>query len=110
MRNADRIHPEWQHREVGEPVMLHPSFGLKVAHFEPNHAVVLDGWGSFILEPLDEHRTRLISRSRVPRGWAALSYALFLEIPHFVMQRKMLIGIKQRAERDSVWRAPAERI
>jgi hypothetical protein len=101
MRNADRIHPEWQHRDVGEQMMLHPSFGLKVARFEPNRALVLDGWGSFVLEPIDEHRTRLISRSRVPRGWAALSYALFLEIPHFVMQREMLLGIKQRAERAS---------
>jgi hypothetical protein len=99
MRNADRIHPEWQHREVGEQVMLHPSFGLEVARFEANRALVLDGWGSFVLESVDENRTRLISRSRVPRGWAALSYALFLEIPHFVMQRKMLLGIKERAER-----------
>ena len=24
MRNADRIHPEWQHREIGETVYLHP--------------------------------------------------------------------------------------
>ncbi|HMA26843.1 MAG TPA: hypothetical protein VKO62_04340, partial [Solirubrobacterales bacterium] len=28
MRNADRIHPEWQHREIGEKVMLHPLNGL----------------------------------------------------------------------------------
>ena len=25
MRNADRIHPEWQHRELGETVHLHPA-------------------------------------------------------------------------------------
>ena len=99
MRNADRIHPEWQHRAVGESVLLHPAFGLEVARFEPNRALVLDGWGSFVLEPIDDRRTRLISRSRVPRGWAALTYALLLEIPHFVMQRKMLLGIKERAER-----------
>src|SRR6185312_12011565 len=43
MRNADRIHPEWQEREIGERVMLHPSYGLRVACFEPNHALVLDG-------------------------------------------------------------------
>jgi hypothetical protein len=98
MENADRIHPEWQHREVGERVKLHPAIGLELACFEPKHALVMDGWGSFVLEPLDGQRTRLISRSLVPRGWAAVSYALFLEIPHFVMQRKMLLGIKERAE------------
>ena len=34
MRNADRIHPEWQQREVGEPVPLHPATpGLPVTIF-----------------------------------------------------------------------------
>jgi len=98
LRNADRVHPEWQRREVGERVMLHPAIGLPLAHFEPDHALVPEGWGSFVLEPIDAQRTRLISRSRVPRGWTAISYALLLEIPHFVMQRKMLLGIKERAE------------
>jgi len=98
LRNADRVHPEWQYREVGERVMLHPAIGLELAYVQPNRALVLDGWGSFVLEPIDDDRTRLISRSRVPRGWTAVSYALFLEIPHFVMQRKMLLGIRERAE------------
>jgi hypothetical protein len=58
---------------------------------------MLEGWGSFLVEPSDEDRTRLISRSRVPKGWSAVSYSLLLETPHFVMQRKMLLGIKERA-------------
>jgi hypothetical protein len=99
MRNADHIHAEWQHREVGDLVMVTPAVGITVARFEPNRALVLDGWGSFVLEPIDDRRTRLLSRSRIPRGSVAWSYALLLEIPHFVMQRKMLLGIKQRAER-----------
>jgi hypothetical protein len=99
LRNADRIHPEWQQRTVGEIVPLHPTFGLPLARFEPGRALVLEGWGPFVVEPIDGRRTRLISRSRVPKGWAAISYALLLEIPHFVMQRKMLLGIKERAER-----------
>jgi len=99
MRNADRIHPEWQHRAIGERVMLAPIFGINLARFEPDRALVLEGWGSFVLEPIDDQHTRLLSRSRIPRGWAAWSYALLLEIPHFVMQRKMLLGIKQRVER-----------
>jgi hypothetical protein len=98
LRNADRIHPEWQQRTVGELMPLHPANGQRVARFEPGHALVLDGWGAFVVEPLDSQRTRLISRSRVPRGWVAAMYTLLLEIPHFIMQRKMLLGIKQRAE------------
>jgi hypothetical protein len=99
LRNADRIHPEWQDRAVGEIVPLHPTGGLPLARFEPGHALVLEGWGSFVVEPLDGGRTRLVSRSRVPKGWGAISYSLLLEIPHFIMQRKMLLGIKERAER-----------
>jgi hypothetical protein len=99
LRNADRAHPEWQQRTVGEVVPLHPTCGLPLADFEPGRALVLDGWGSFVVEPIDAARTRLISRSRVRKGWSAVMYALLLEIPHFVMQRRMLLGIKERAER-----------
>lgn len=99
LRNADRIHPEWQHRAVGELVPLHPACGLPLAHFDRGRALVLEGWGSFTVEPIDGGHARLVSRSRVLKGWSALSYSLLLEIPHFVMQRKMLLGIKERAER-----------
>jgi hypothetical protein len=100
MRNADRIHPEWQHREVGERVFLHPAFGLKVTSFEPGRAIVLEGWGPFVVEPIDEKSTRVIIRSRVPRRLGVLLYYLLtFEIPHFVMERRMLLGIKERAER-----------
>ena len=51
MHNADEIHPEWQQREPGETVYLHPLHGLPVARFEPGRALVLEGWGAFVLEP-----------------------------------------------------------
>jgi hypothetical protein len=98
MDNADEIHAEWQHRELGETVYLHPLRGLPVARFEPGRTLVLEGWGAFVLEPHGPDCTRLIARGRVPRGLGALTTALLLEIPHFVMERKMLLGIKERAE------------
>jgi hypothetical protein len=99
MRNADRIHPEWQEREVGETVFLHPANGLNVALFEPERALALNSWGAFVLESVNERQTRLIARGRGRRGIAPVAYALLLEIPHFVMERRMLLGIKERAER-----------
>ena len=39
---ALRVASEWQHREVGERVFLHPTFGLKVMAFEPEKAIVLE--------------------------------------------------------------------
>jgi uncharacterized protein YndB with AHSA1/START domain len=98
MKNADRVHPEWQHRELGEIVHLHPAGGLRVSVFEPGRALGLEGWGTFVLEPLGVARTRLIARGGVPRGAATVSNAALMEIPHFLMERRMLLGIKERAE------------
>ena len=110
MRNADAIHPEWQHRDVGDTVMLHWARGLAVTRFEPGRAIALEGWGSFELEPLAGGRTRLIARGAAPQGPAARAfYALLVLIPHFVMERRMLLGIKARSEkgRPSALRAVA---
>jgi hypothetical protein len=99
MHNADEIHPEWQAREVGELVYLHPRTGLPVARFEPGSVLALEGWGAFVLRPHGPGCTRLIARGRVRRGVASLANGLLMEIPHFLMERKMLLGIKERAER-----------
>jgi len=79
----------------------------------------------FLLEPLDHNRTRLIVRGRISRRWPGSIqersrppgrlifiervYAVFARIPrplmlvaaafgHYIMQARMLRGIKRRAE------------
>lgn len=99
MHNADEIHPEWQQRDIGETVYLHPLKGLPVTRFEPERVYALEGWGAWVLHPRGTDRTRLIARGRTPRGAASVFDALLMEIPHFLMERKMLLGIKERAER-----------
>jgi hypothetical protein len=98
MKNAERIHPEWQHRELGETVHLHPAGGLRVSVFEAGRALGLEGWGTFVVEPAGADRSRLIARGGVPRGLGAVAYGVLMEIPHFLMERRMLLGIKARAE------------
>jgi hypothetical protein len=98
MRNADRIHPEWQQRQIGDTVFLHPAGGMEVTVFEPGRAIGLKGWGTFVLEPTSAGRTRLIAKGRAARSPIAAAYAVLMEIPHFLMERRMLLGIKQRAE------------
>jgi NAD(P)-dependent dehydrogenase (short-subunit alcohol dehydrogenase family) len=101
IRSAHRIHPEWQHREAGDIVWTSPSFGFKVEAFEPGRAIVLEHWGAFCVEPIDQNRTRVILRTRAPRGLGGMFYhPLVGEFPHFVMERGMLKGIKRRAERN----------
>lgn len=99
MTNADRIHPEWQHRAVGDTVLLHPANGLKVTRFEPGRVLALEGWGAFVVESDGPDRTRLLARAHSQRGLVQRAMTLLIEVPHFVMERRMLLGIKERAER-----------
>ncbi len=73
--------------------------GSRLTLFEPGRVFGIEGWGAFVLEPGGEGRTRLLARGRTPRKPLLIAYASLLEIPHFVMERRMLLGIKQRAER-----------
>jgi hypothetical protein len=49
---------------------------------------------------VDEQRTRLVSRSHVrpQSAWAWLFSVLVIEPAAFLMTRRMLLGLKQRAE------------
>lgn len=126
MHNAEQIVPEWQTLRVGDVVWLHPQAPpLPVSIVEPYRAIVLgsDGsnqpengapgvasagtWG-FYLKEVDDETTRLLLRVRWdrkpgPLNWLA-NYGL-LEPAHFVMERKMMLGVKQRAERAFALRA-----
>jgi hypothetical protein len=78
-----------------------------VAAIEPDRALVLDMrnmWGfdwvwQFGLYAVDEKRTRLVSRStlRPLTFWTWLA-VLAMEPAAFIMTRRMLLGLKQRAE------------
>ena len=59
---------------------------------------------AFALSPLDGGRTRFLSRNRWPMsGNLGQRLAMgFMELGSLVMERKMLRGIKQRAERSHV--------
>jgi hypothetical protein len=91
------IRLDWQDRRVGQTVPLHPSAGLKLQRFDRGRALALERW-YLALEPDGPGRTRLYARSRTPKGRATLGYVLLFELPHFVMERRMLLGIKVRAE------------
>jgi hypothetical protein len=100
LHNADRIHPEWQQLNVGDAIRPVPegymgqadSPKYTVMAIEPNRSLVLAVFGTFLLEPIDEHSTRLIMRGRSASALDAM------EPFSFVMARRMLVGIKERAE------------
>jgi len=105
--SATRILPEFQNLAVGDEIPLGRGPSWPVGVIEPCRALVLDmrnlsdfDWvWQFGLYPVDETRTRLVSRScvRTQRIWARL-FTYAIEPAGFLMTRRMLLGIKNRAE------------
>jgi hypothetical protein len=105
--NADRIHTEWQALNVGDQVKMCPGDwgppAYEVAQLEPNQAVVLghyengrwsDVW-QFILIPQIDGTTRLVARGRETKTGTIWDV---IRPGQFMMERGMLLGIKERAE------------
>ena len=102
IHTRDRTVPELR-LEVGDPVRWGPEefapVAWRVRAIEPGRALLLDGW-AFVVEPLDGNgRSRLFARTRILGRVAALGWGLLIEFPPFLMERRMLKGIKERAER-----------
>ena len=103
MHSADRVLPDYQHPQVGD-TLGYGKNRMRFERVEPRRVLATrseDGnwvW-SFVLEEKDG-RTRLISRNRfrLPSLTARIGM-LPMEPASLVMERKMLHGIKQRAER-----------
>lgn len=119
--NAETVHPEWE-AKVGQELVLHPEPGaprMKIVALETGKWLIASAvsdaeaqratepWIAvswlFWIEPLDGGRSRLISRYRVACSddlASRLSYGPTLMEPvGFAMDRRMLLGIKERVER-----------
>jgi hypothetical protein len=105
--NASRIHAEWQDLQVGDETKMCPGeFGpppYLVAQIVPDQAIVLghqengqwvDIW-QLVLLPQKDGSTRLVQRSRTMMAgglWSIIHPGVF------IMERGMMLGIKERAE------------
>jgi hypothetical protein len=111
VHSTDRILPPFQTPlQVGDRVirmaryapcnpvaLFEPQRALVLGHINDTHAELAAGharssW-AFILQPVDQDSTRLLVRCRGRSLMARLQGPV-----QFVMQRKMMLGIKQRAE------------
>ena len=103
MHSVDRVLPEFQHPQTGDTIALGKN-RMRIERVEPEHALAWrseDGnwvW-TFVLRPSGA-TTRLISRNRyrLPRLVDRLGMVA-MEPASLLMERRMLLGIKQRAER-----------
>ena len=116
--SATRILPEFQHLAAGDTIPVGQGPGWPVAVVEPNRALVLDmrnlgaiDWvWQFGIYPIDETHIRFVTRSRVIArtlvGWVM---TCAIEPAGFIMTRRMLLGLKERAEATRAARVQATR-
>ena len=116
-RSADRILEEYQHPAAGDLMpMFKELHGLAIAYtvtdFETNSWMVWvhrpqateepDSTWTWRLTPLPNGGTRLVTRMKQDYRWETPRLAFFnfflMELGDFAMERRMLMGIKRRAE------------
>ena len=105
--SANEVLPGFQRLAVGDKIRLGPREELTVAAMDEKRALALSysahgfEWvWQFGLYPLNEHRTRLVTRGteRFANTFSAWVFMRVMEPAAFVMTRRMLLGVKQRAE------------
>jgi hypothetical protein len=121
-RNAEAVEPQLQDMQAADRVPWMNDFVLETVMLQDNKVFVLHNdtraskpgeapkmrpgeylnlsWG-FYLDELPDNRTRLIERMRAdyPAGFRNnMLYKWILEPGSFVMERRMLLGIKERVE------------
>lgn len=105
--SAERILSEYQQLKVGDVIPVGRGAGFPVKALEPFRTLVLGGesdgaqwmW-QLGLYPVNGRLTRLVSRNRahIPRTVGSTLFMCVLEPAAFIMTRKMLLGLKRRAE------------
>ena len=109
--SATRIVPELQHLETGQWIPMAPSGppsdsnAFKVHSFRVNEWLLWtkpDSTWAWRLTPTDGNGTRLVTRVHAVYDWrhplSAIVGVVLMEFGDFAMQRRMLRGIKARAE------------
>jgi hypothetical protein len=107
--SAREIIEEFQHLEVGQWVSMAPTptetTALKVDSFAVNRWLLWrkpDSTWVWTLTDIGHGQTRLVTRVRALYDWkrpvGAIFGVLLMEFGDFAMMRRMLLGIKERAE------------
>jgi len=104
--SAWEILPQYQHLEVGTKFPMSPWTAMHCRDFEARRWMLLrmGNIGSFLwyLNPIDDHRTRLMIRMRDKYQWfnpPILAMQLAVDVFDIFFQWKCLLGVKARAER-----------
>lgn len=112
VHNARVIHPEWQHLKVGDTIWLARRYGPKARLIV---AAVQSGSHLVLVSPADSSRIQRSEKATgcwsfilrreigvtrlLARGSGGFVGKWWFDLPHFVMEQKMLRGLARRARR-----------
>lgn len=74
--------------------------GFVVIEVDQGQSFVLEGWGTFAVNKIDENSSRLLIRTngKAPHHLIEkLGYSIF-DMLHYIMEKRMMLGIKDNAE------------
>jgi hypothetical protein len=106
--SATRIRPDLQDLAVGDvlPMTAGATGGFVVEDVDPGRCLVLRHRhehgvvvATFVLRPRGAHGSRLVHRIRFRVPGRSLAWAALMDAGDFLMSRRMLIGIRKRAQR-----------
>ena len=122
--NASEILDEFQNLQLGDRISFGAGTEYPIIYLEPPHSMAIAVWydrdldkkydptvghpSNFLqttwlwhIESISPDQSRLYSRNRLklPTSWKNKILAFFMEPVVFAVDRKMLLGIKKRAER-----------
>lgn len=112
IHSADRILPQWQKINLGDQLLLGPMGGPRLLDKKENTFLLFGGnenglnniW-AFHLIPKNNGTTRLIVRSKYafPNTFTNfMIWRVITEPLHFLMEQKMLRGIRKRVEESRI--------
>ena len=120
VHNVREVRAEWQTLHAGDFVratqpgylgVFEQPLGWRVTQAEPGRVLLLENWGAFVLLPISSNQTRFIIRSTISNRnipvWASALNLVTFQLPHFIMERRMMLTIKALAEEGHGLRAVA---
>ncbi len=96
---------DWVQGSLNEKESVIP-FRFQVTLLRPDQTMVLSHWGTFFLQSVGADTTRLIVRTQheaSDRVSSRLASQVMIPL-HYIMERRMLLGIKDRAENGKDYR------
>lgn len=112
VHSATSVVSQWQDPQAGDEFRLHPRVVLRVASVDPGESMVIEGRGqpgepappydftwAFVVQPHPHGATRLLVRERYgyTKPWSAAVVEPLAAVSA-LMSRRMLLGIRERAE------------